>query len=209
MVLALLAVSTGSLLVAAIPASGGWPEVKVIDMHTHVFNARDLPLTGILNAMGAPRPLAVVVAEAFLLSMAAEEAAPNFTALTNRVKHPALQKLTDIQRNILRDYVGPERLAPLTLAADYLKVEPDVTLLAETLAKIGFPADDKLPEVGKIRVLVKAQELGESLEGYVRFIEMGPGTALTGFMKRIEKTASVMNVADVPSLEATVKTLCS
>lgn len=44
-------------------------------------------------------------------------------------------------------------------------------------------------------------------QGYVRFIEMGPGTALTGFMKRIEKTAHVMNVADVPSLEATVKAL--
>lgn len=44
-------------------------------------------------------------------------------------------------------------------------------------------------------------------EGFTRFIELGPGTALTGFMKRIDKTAEVLNVADVASLEATVKAL--
>jgi [acyl-carrier-protein] S-malonyltransferase len=40
-----------------------------------------------------------------------------------------------------------------------------------------------------------------------RFIELGPGTALSGFVKRIDKTATVLNVADVSSLEATVKAL--
>ncbi len=44
-------------------------------------------------------------------------------------------------------------------------------------------------------------------QGFTRFIELGPGTALTGFMKRIDKTAQVLNVADTPSLEATVKAL--
>jgi [acyl-carrier-protein] S-malonyltransferase len=44
-------------------------------------------------------------------------------------------------------------------------------------------------------------------QGYTRFIELGPGAALTGFMKRIDKNAQTMNVADVSSLEATVKTL--
>ncbi|MCX8157072.1 MAG: ACP S-malonyltransferase [Verrucomicrobiae bacterium] len=44
-------------------------------------------------------------------------------------------------------------------------------------------------------------------QGFTRFIELGPGTALTGFMKRIEKNAVCLNVADVPSLEATVKAL--
>jgi len=41
--------------------------------------------------------------------------------------------------------------------------------------------------------------------GFTRFIELGPGTALSGFMKRIDKSVTVLNVADVPSLEATVK----
>jgi [acyl-carrier-protein] S-malonyltransferase len=44
-------------------------------------------------------------------------------------------------------------------------------------------------------------------QGFTRFIELGPGTALSGFMKRIDKTAQMLNVADVASLEATVKAL--
>jgi [acyl-carrier-protein] S-malonyltransferase len=44
-------------------------------------------------------------------------------------------------------------------------------------------------------------------QGFTRFIELGPGTALTGFMKRIDKSAQMLNVADAASLEATVKAL--
>lgn len=44
-------------------------------------------------------------------------------------------------------------------------------------------------------------------QGFTRFIELGPGTALSGFLKRIDKTATILNVADVPSLEVTVKAL--
>jgi [acyl-carrier-protein] S-malonyltransferase len=44
-------------------------------------------------------------------------------------------------------------------------------------------------------------------QGFTRFIELGPGTALSGFMKRIDKTAQMLNVADVASLETTIKAL--
>lgn len=44
-------------------------------------------------------------------------------------------------------------------------------------------------------------------EGFTRFIELGPGTTLSGFLKRIDKTVQVLNVADVPSLEATARVL--
>jgi [acyl-carrier-protein] S-malonyltransferase len=44
-------------------------------------------------------------------------------------------------------------------------------------------------------------------QGFTRFIELGPGTALSGFMKRIDKNAQMLNVADMGSLEATVKAL--
>ncbi|MGA3283229.1 MAG: ACP S-malonyltransferase [Verrucomicrobiota bacterium] len=44
-------------------------------------------------------------------------------------------------------------------------------------------------------------------QGFTRFIELGPGTALSGFMKRIDKNAQMLSVADVASLEATVKML--
>ncbi|MCX6922124.1 MAG: ACP S-malonyltransferase [Verrucomicrobia bacterium] len=44
-------------------------------------------------------------------------------------------------------------------------------------------------------------------QGFTRFIELGPGRALSGFMKRIDKTAQMLNVEDLVSLEATAKTL--
>jgi [acyl-carrier-protein] S-malonyltransferase len=40
-----------------------------------------------------------------------------------------------------------------------------------------------------------------------RFIELGPGSALSGFMKRIDKSATMLNVADTASLEATIASL--
>ena len=46
-------------------------------------------------------------------------------------------------------------------------------------------------------------------QSFTRFIELGPGTALSGFMKRIDKNAQMLNVADVASLEATVKALAA
>lgn len=44
-------------------------------------------------------------------------------------------------------------------------------------------------------------------QGFTRFIELGPGTALSGFMKRIDKNAQILNVADTASLEITVKAI--
>ena len=44
-------------------------------------------------------------------------------------------------------------------------------------------------------------------QGFTRFIELGPGTALSGFMKRIDKSAQVLNVADLSSLETTANAL--
>ena len=44
-------------------------------------------------------------------------------------------------------------------------------------------------------------------QGFTRFIELGPGRALSGFMKRIDKTAQVLNVEDMATLETTAKAL--
>ena len=44
-------------------------------------------------------------------------------------------------------------------------------------------------------------------QGFTRFIELGPGTALSGFMKRIDKSAQMLNVADLASLETTISTV--
>lgn len=44
-------------------------------------------------------------------------------------------------------------------------------------------------------------------QGFTRFIELGPGKALSGFMKRIDSNAQMLNVADAASLEATANAL--
>ncbi|MGA2864767.1 MAG: ACP S-malonyltransferase [Verrucomicrobiota bacterium] len=44
-------------------------------------------------------------------------------------------------------------------------------------------------------------------QGFTRFLELGPGTALSGFLKRIAKDAQVLNAADGASLAAMVKGL--
>ena len=44
-------------------------------------------------------------------------------------------------------------------------------------------------------------------DGVDTFIEIGPGKALSGFMKRIDKTKTIGNVGDLKSLEATLKIL--
>lgn len=44
-------------------------------------------------------------------------------------------------------------------------------------------------------------------QGFTRFIELGPGKALSGFMRRIDKAAQVFNVEDMASLEAAAKAL--
>ena len=44
-------------------------------------------------------------------------------------------------------------------------------------------------------------------QGFTRFIELGPGRALAGFMKRIAPDLLTLSVGDVPSLQAAVAVL--
>ena len=46
-----------------------------------------------------------------------------------------------------------------------------------------------------------------SSQGFTRFIELGPGTALSGFMKRIDKNALMINISDSASLQNAVNVL--
>jgi [acyl-carrier-protein] S-malonyltransferase len=46
-------------------------------------------------------------------------------------------------------------------------------------------------------------------QGFNRFIELGPGAALTGFMKRIDKNAVSYNISNVATLESTVAALAA
>jgi len=46
-------------------------------------------------------------------------------------------------------------------------------------------------------------------QGVNRFVELGPGTALSGFIKRIDKNAQMLNIGDLASLNTTVAALAA
>jgi [acyl-carrier-protein] S-malonyltransferase len=126
---------------------------------------------------------------------------------------------------------GARRALPLSVAGAYhspLMASAQPKLQAE-LARVNL----KSPSVTVIsNVTAQPQESPESIrtrlveqvtssvrweesmryllsQGFSRFIELGPGTALSGFLKRIDKNGQTLNVADLASLEATTKTLAT
>ncbi len=87
---------------------------------------------------------------------------------------------------------------------------PSVLVVSNVTAQPhGMPAEISARLVEQVTSSVRWEESMRYLlcPGFTRFIELGPGTALSGFMKRIDKNAQMLNVADVASLEATVKIL--
>jgi [acyl-carrier-protein] S-malonyltransferase len=124
---------------------------------------------------------------------------------------------------------GAKRALPLPVAGAYhspLMASAQPKLAAE-LAKVnlispGWPVisnvtaqahgsalefSARLVEQVCAAVLWETSMRGLLAQGFTRFIELGPGTALSGFMKRIDKSAQMLNVADAASLEATIKAL--
>jgi [acyl-carrier-protein] S-malonyltransferase len=87
---------------------------------------------------------------------------------------------------------------------------PTVPVISNVIARPhGGPAEISARLVEQVTASVRWEESIRHLlaQGFTRFIELGPGTALSGFMKRIDKSAQMLNVSDVASLEATVKAL--
>ena len=87
---------------------------------------------------------------------------------------------------------------------------PSVPVIANVTAQPhGGGADIRQRLVEQVTASVRWEASMRHLlaQGFTRFIELGPGTALSGFMKRIDKTAQTLNVADAASLEATAKAL--
>jgi len=85
---------------------------------------------------------------------------------------------------------------------------PAVSVISNVTARPhGSAAETQSLLVRQVTVSVRWEESMRYLiaQGFTQFIELGPGTALSGFMKRINKDARLFNVADVTSLDATVK----
>ncbi len=95
-------------------------------------------------------------------------------------------------------------LAKIQIASPVVPVISNVTAQAH-----GALVDITEKLVGQVTssVLWENSMRGLLAQGFTRFIELGPGTALSGFMKRIDKSAQMLNVADIASLEATMKSL--
>ena len=124
---------------------------------------------------------------------------------------------------------GARKAIPLSVAGAYHSplMAPARPLLAAELARIqfqqtGMPVISNVTAAPHGSVETIAQCLVEQVtssvrweagmrlllaEGINRFIEFGPGTALSGFLRRIDKSIEVLNVSDCASLETTVKVL--
>jgi len=93
-------------------------------------------------------------------------------------------------------------LAKIKISAPTIPVISNVTAQPH-----GADISARLVEQVCASVLWENSMRGLLAQGFTRFIELGPGTALSGFMKRIDKTAEMLNVADAASLGATAKAL--
>jgi [acyl-carrier-protein] S-malonyltransferase len=126
---------------------------------------------------------------------------------------------------------GAKRALPLTVAGAYHSplMKPAQAKLEMSLKTVGLSAP-KAPVVSNVTAqphgmpdeirqrlveqVTSSVRWEESMryllgQGFTRFIELGPGAALSGFMKRIDKNVQMLNVADATSLETTVKALTS
>jgi [acyl-carrier-protein] S-malonyltransferase len=122
---------------------------------------------------------------------------------------------------------GARRAIPLTVAGAYhsplmasaqpklrgelagVKISaPRVPVISNVTAQPHGP-DISARLVDQVCSSVRWEESMRALlaDGFTRFIEFGPGTALSGFLKRIDKSAQMLNVSDVASLAATAQAI--
>lgn len=90
--------------------------------------------------------------------------------------------------------------------------EPNVPVVANVTGKPHASVDDIRRDMIKqvtssVRWLAGIQWFGAN--GVDSYVECGPGKVLSGLIKRIDKTASLNSIQDVPTLEKTVGALCS
>jgi len=109
---------------------------------------------------------------------------------------------------------GAKRLIPLKVSGPFhtALLESASQKLAETLAQVSF-SDFTCPLVGNTEAQLLTRQVKEPVRfyesiavmqeaGVTNFIEIGPGKVLSGFVKKIDKTAKLANVEDQASLEA-------
>lgn len=123
---------------------------------------------------------------------------------------------------------GVKRLIPLNVSGPFhtALLEPASVQLADALEEVTV-SEMAIPLVGNTEATVMASDQVKSLlarqvkepvrfyesielmleQGVTNFIKIGPGKALSGFVKKIAKTAQIANVGDVASFEALLERL--
>ncbi|MES1180229.1 MAG: ACP S-malonyltransferase, partial [Verrucomicrobiota bacterium] len=82
-------------------------------------------------------------------------------------------------------------------------VSPSVPVISNVTAQAhGGASEISAKLIEQVCASVRWEESMRALlaQGFTRFIELGPGTALSGFMKRIDKSAQMLNVTDAARL---------
>lgn len=122
------------------------------------------------------------------------------------------------KRAIMLDVSAPFHCEMLVGAGEKLAKEMEtVEIYDMNVPVITNVTADYIKSKDDIKGLLKAQVSNSVLweasirrmidDGVDTFIEIGPGKALTGFMKKIDKTVRVFNVEDMASLEKTLNGL--
>ncbi|MFR7397970.1 MAG: ACP S-malonyltransferase [Streptococcus constellatus] len=131
-------------------------------------------------------------------------------------------KAVDKAVELLKE-AGVKRLIPLKVSGPFhtALLKPASDKLSKVLATVEF-TDFKLPLVGNTEATIMEQGRIKELltrqvmepvrfydsiarmqeAGVTKFIEVGPGKVLSGFMKKIDKTTNVYQVEDAKSLTA-------
>lgn len=131
---------------------------------------------------------------------------------------PAVDKAVELLK-----VAGAKRLIPLNVSGPFhtALLESASQKLAEVLEQVTF-SDFEIPLVGNTEAEVMKEEQIRSLltrqvkepvrfyesiarmqeAGVTNFVEVGPGKVLSGFIKKIDKTATITNVEDTASLDA-------
>ena len=131
------------------------PGFPIIDIHTHLFNAHDLPLRGILLSRGVPPTTARALAKVLnhwtppdqldgtLKSLsAATDSVDTTRALEARVtdRSNSLDAiLTPEEKAALRSYTGVVEAPGLKMLSEPQQADRDIEMVAQALANADFP----------------------------------------------------------------------
>ena len=177
---------------------------------------------------GSGKMVAVLNAEVSLIEEVCQEASAigvvspaNYNTPSQIVIGGAVAAV-DKAVELLKD-AGVKRLIPLNVSGPFhtALLKPASERLAEVLETVEF-SDFVLPLVGNTEATVMEKERVSELltrqvmepvrfydsiakmqeAGVTEFIEIGPGKVLSGFIKKIDKSADVRQVEDVESLNA-------